>query len=68
MRPKSSAVASLLFALWSESGAAAEDIERLKRLGQHLSRECTACHRLDGSEKGIPPIVGLDAEYFVKTL
>ncbi len=38
--------------------------------GEHLAQECTTCHRKDGSEKnaGIPPIVGLDPEYFVDTM
>jgi cytochrome c553 len=36
--------------------------------GKHLSQECTACHRLDGSGTGIPSIVGLHHDYFVTTL
>jgi cytochrome c len=36
--------------------------------GKHLSQECTACHRADGRSQNIPPIVGLDPEYFVTTM
>jgi cytochrome c len=36
--------------------------------GKHLAGECTTCHRLDGSDKGIPPIIGWDKDAFVATL
>ncbi len=37
--------------------------------GEHLSQECTACHRRDGSPgRGIPSIVGLEVDYFVTTM
>jgi cytochrome c553 len=37
-------------------------------LGKHLSQECTACHKLDGSSKTIPPLAGLEADYFEQTM
>lgn len=40
----------------------------LMAYGQHLSQECTACHRRDGADKGIPSIVGLEVDYFVATM
>ena len=46
----------------------AEDEARLKALGQHRSRGCTTCHRIDGRDIGIPPIVGQDVDTFIKTL
>ena len=36
--------------------------------GQYLSSECVTCHRLDGQDKGIPPIVGWPADQFVAVL
>ena len=40
---------------------------RLRR-GRHLAQECTGCHRIDGTNTGIPSIAGWDAERFVRTL
>lgn len=37
-------------------------------LGEHLSGECTTCHRIDGTDNGIPPIVGWPAEVFVAVM
>jgi cytochrome c553 len=48
--------------------AAAEDEARLLAYGRHLAHECSACHRLDGADRGIPSITGWDAEKFSKTL
>lgn len=36
--------------------------------GEHLSGECTTCHRVDGTDNGIPSIVGWPAEAFVAVL
>jgi cytochrome c553 len=36
--------------------------------GRHLSGECSACHRIDGTDNGIPSIAGWDPEEFVHTL
>ena len=36
--------------------------------GQYLSGECVTCHRADGDDKGIPPIVGWPADQFVAVL
>ena len=36
--------------------------------GQYLSSECVTCHRSDGADKGIPPIVGWPADQFVAVL
>jgi cytochrome c len=46
----------------------AADDGKLKAYGQHLARECTACHRLDGVDNGIPSIIGWDPDAFVTTL
>jgi len=48
--------------------AAADDEARLKRYGQHLAQECTGCHRLDGTDRGIPSINGWEADRFTATL
>ena len=47
----------------------AADEARLKAYGQHLSQQCTTCHRLDGVRVGaIPAIVGWPADQFVAVL
>jgi cytochrome c len=44
------------------------DEARTMALGRHLSRECSACHRLDGVDNGIPSITGWPSEDFVATI
>jgi cytochrome c len=39
-----------------------------KELGEYLSSQCTTCHQLSGKTKGIPSIVGWDAESFIAVL
>ncbi len=48
-------------------GSLADDA-KARAYGQHLSRECTTCHRIDGTDNGIPSIVGWPAEEFVTTM
>lgn len=36
--------------------------------GRHLSGECVTCHKLDGTDTGIPSITGWDKDEFVQTL
>lgn len=36
--------------------------------GEYLGSECLTCHQADGSAKGIPPIVGWQAERFVRVM
>ena len=36
--------------------------------GRHLAQECTSCHRSDGRGTNIPPIVGLEPDYFITTM
>ena len=50
-------IAVSLVILGADRGMAADN-ER----GAELAAICAACHRLDGRDKGIPPIVGLDKE------
>ena len=47
--------------------AAAQDAKQFA-YGQHLSQECTGCHRIDGIDNGIPSIVGLPPDTFVSTM
>jgi cytochrome c553 len=47
--------------------AAAQDAKQLA-YGQHLSQECTGCHRIDGIDNGIPSIVGWSPDAFTQTL
>lgn len=51
----------------ASTGSAADDT-KLKAYGAHLSRECTTCHRIDGTDNGIPSIIGWDTDQFVTTL
>ena len=47
--------------------AASADPKQLA-YGQHLAQECTTCHRRDAADGKIPPIVGLEPDYFVTTM
>jgi cytochrome c553 len=49
-------------------GPGAARDEKLRAYGKHLAQECTGCHRLDGVDNGIPPIVGWQAEVFIATV
>src|SRR5271169_7108439 len=51
------ATAASLLILCADRSMAADD-ER----GAQLAAMCASCHRLDGRDKGIPSIVGLDKE------
>jgi cytochrome c553 len=48
--------------------AVADDDPKVMRYGRHLAQECTACHRDDGTDNGIPSIVGWNAQHFARTL
>lgn len=48
-------------------GPAAADPKQMA-YGKHLAQECTGCHRIDGAGLGIPPIIGLDSDYFISTM
>jgi cytochrome subunit of sulfide dehydrogenase len=54
------AIAVSLTILSANRGMAA-DSER----GAELAATCAACHRLDGRDKGIPSIVGMNTEKFI---
>lgn len=59
------------FALAALAGTAIAQQDPAHRLayGKHLSQECTTCHRIDGkATPGIPPIIGLEPDYFVTTM
>lgn len=67
-----SVVVALLTAMASSlavtSVAHAEPDAKQLAYGEHLSSECTSCHRIDGTDNGIPGIVGWPAEAFVAVL
>ena len=50
------------------SVAAHADDAKKRAYGQHLARECTSCHRIDGVDNGIPSITGWAASDFVTTM
>lgn len=58
------ALAAGLVASAVVSPAAAADVA----FGEYLSGECVTCHRVDGSEKGIPAIVGWSQDQFVAVM
>jgi cytochrome c553 len=61
-------LASLAASVTASTAARAADEARLKSYGQHLSQECTSCHRVDGIDNGIPPIAGWPVEVFMRTI
>ncbi|MEQ1711421.1 MAG: c-type cytochrome [Hyphomicrobium sp.] len=70
MTPAALMLAAALFAgsVSAFADAARADAAKLVRYGEHLSQECTACHRRDGVDNGIPSILGMKAEDFEETL
>lgn len=56
------------FTLLFAAVAAAEPTPRQIAYGKHLSSECTTCHRIDGTDNGIPSIIGWPADAFVAVL
>jgi cytochrome c553 len=36
--------------------------------GEYLAGECVTCHQVDGSDRGIPPIVGWEPMQFVAVM
>jgi cytochrome c553 len=49
--------------------AGAQADERAMALGRHLAQECVTCHKPGGTGgANIPPIAGLEVDYFVKTM
>ena len=49
-------------------GAVADDDAKARSYGRHLAQECTACHRIDGTDNGIPSIVGWEVDRFIATM
>jgi cytochrome c553 len=49
------------------ASAIADDARRLA-YGKHLAQDCTGCHRIDGTDNGIPSIVAWDKDTFITTL
>ena len=58
-------VAVILTAVGASSSVFADDV---KDYGEYLSGECTSCHLIDGTDNGIPPIVGWDPDAFTAVL
>jgi cytochrome subunit of sulfide dehydrogenase len=48
--------------------AAKEVIAAENELGSRLAAMCASCHRLDGRDKGIPSIIGIDKQKFADTM
>lgn len=61
-------VTGLMFALLVPGQATAADDAELRAYGRHLAAECSACHRIDGIDNGIPSITGWSVEDFINTL
>ena len=59
---------SVSIAVTCQSFGAAADEKKRWAYGEHLARECTTCHRTDGSDSAIPAIVGWTTDEFVVTL
>ena len=67
MRAKASALLIAAVVGHGLAGAGPADDRRLS-LGRHLAQECTTCHRIDGTDNGIPSIVGQDPAHFAETI
>jgi cytochrome c553 len=65
--PRFAALAALTLGNGAHGTASASDAKLLS-YGRHLSGECSACHRIDGVDNGIPSITGWDPDEFVETL
>ena len=63
-------VAGLLVLAGVQDPAAQDDkqVDQQINYGRHLASECTACHRIDGVDNGIPSITGWSAADFAATL
>lgn len=48
--------------------ASAGDDAKARSYGRYLAQECSGCHRIDGTDNGIPSIIGWDADLFARTL
>jgi len=57
------AIAASLLILSADRGMTA-DVERCAQ----LAAMCASCHRLDGRDKAIPSIVGMEKEKFVEVM
>ena len=55
---------ALSLVILSADGGRAADYER----GAQLAAMCASCHRLDGGDKGIPAIVGMDKEKLAEAM
>ncbi|MDX2258305.1 MAG: c-type cytochrome [Hyphomicrobiaceae bacterium] len=64
----STAAACLLGIGLCTTAARADEKAQLRAYGEHLSSECTTCHRIDGGDSGIPSIIGLEERHFVEQL
>ena len=56
-------IATGMLVLLANQGMAANDSR-----GAQLAAICASCHRLDGHDKGIPSIIGLDQKEFVDVM
>lgn len=54
------------FFLFTSAMSIAEDLLQNADIayGEYLAGECVTCHSADGADRGIPSIIGLDAEGF----
>jgi sulfide dehydrogenase cytochrome subunit len=57
-----SVFASLIILVGNRSAVADND------RGAQLAATCASCHRLDGGDKGMPSIIGLDEETFIRAM
>jgi cytochrome c553 len=70
--PRRWAARSVALALLASAAAlpleSAPDDAKTVSYGRHLAQECASCHRLDGTDDGIPPIIGWPADKLAATL
>ena len=61
-------LARLVLIVASAAGSAPQTQAADPAFGEYLSGECTACHRKDGQETGIPAIIGWPEDQFIAAL
>ena len=62
----SSALAAALISVLCANAAAAAEPD--PELGEYLSSQCVTCHKMSVETKGIPSLIGWDADSFIAVL
>ncbi len=62
-------IVAITLAYATAASARAQSVDpKVVRYGEHLSSECASCHRRDGTDNGIPSIIGMKSAEFAETI